>query len=447
MTIGAKTQQVPQVIDDYEAIMHNKTVIEANISILEQSLQRLARQKEQLLIHRTLLVQQAEKVRISKCPIGKLPMESIVPYLSAVDVCNMSATCSLFHRKCKSECGETLVSHITTPNDRTVSIADAIEMVDSICWPVVESIYIDAKRPSGKAFMEALALKVTDSTTTILSSLRKLKISAAAQSGSFLKNVFTFVASLESNQLREIHLSGFLSIGHVASIYRGQANSLEKFKVDYFVNGHESEIVPDFLPIMPNLRSLVYDVADVTEIPVELLTQRLEAVENKALVEEIYLPHVQITGDAIRIRELIDTIKSFDNLNQLVIRFRHLPLSVREIVCFRETFSSLPACCISDHFVVIQKNWCSWWPSLPEVWDRADKITGLSVFREQIDFESLGTSATREWLKLTGEQKNLWSTMIAPQVVDLYLKHSPKMVNSTASLRTSGSSSIRAVSV
>jgi hypothetical protein len=213
---------------------------------------------------------------------------------------------------------------------------------------------------------------------------------------------------------------------------------LEKFQVDYFVNGHENELVPEFLPAMPKLQSLIYDVADVTEIHVDLLIDRLSQVDNPQKVETIYLPHVQIVGDSSRILYLIELLKGFVNIGQLVVRFRHLPLSVREIVGFRESFSSLPACCISDHFVVIQRSWCSWWPSLPEVWDRADKITGLSVFREQIDFESLGTSATREWLKLSAEQKALWSSKIAPQVLDLYLK-TPK--------RNCGSSSIRAVSV
>jgi hypothetical protein len=213
---------------------------------------------------------------------------------------------------------------------------------------------------------------------------------------------------------------------------------LEKFQVDYFVNGHENEIIPEFLPVMPNLTSLIYDVADVTEINVDLLIDRISRIEFPEKVRAIYLPHVQIVGDSCRIREFVELVKSFINIEQLVIRFRQLPLSVREIIGLREAFSSLPACCISDHFVVIQRSWCSWWPSLPEVWDRPDKITGLSVFREQIDFESLGTSATREWLKLSAKQKELWSDKIAPKVLELYLMNAK---------RNDGPNSIRPVSV
>jgi len=435
MTVTAEMQQAPQVVEDYDALMQHKTVIDANLFLLEMNLQRLTRQKDQMLRHRTILLQRVEKFRIPNSPVGKIPMESIVPYMTAADVCNLSQVSRIFHQKCKSEFGKRLVSHVCTPINREMTINDAIEFVDQLCLPMIETLSIDAKRPCGKALMEAFSLKGG----ICLTSLKTLKISAAAQTGSFLKNLFIFVSTLKPNQLFSIHLSGFLSIRHVSSLFGNQVGSLEKIQIDYFVNGHENEIIPEFLPVMPKLQSLVYDVADVSEINVDLLIDRLSKVENPERVETIYLPHVQIVGDSGRILDLIEIIKGFVNIGQLVIRFRHLPLSVREIVKLRETFSSLPACCISDHFVVIQRSWCSWWPSLPEVWDRPDKITGLSVFREQIDFESLGTSATREWLKLTAEQKALWSSRIAPQVLDLYLMNSRR--------NCGGISSIRAVSV
>jgi hypothetical protein len=434
MTVTTEMQQAPRVVDDYDALMQHKTVIDANLTLLEMNLERLTRQKEQLMRHRTLLLQRAEKFVIPKSPVGRMPMESIAPFMTATDVCNLSQVSRIFHQKCRSEFGKTLVSHVFTPNNREMTIHEAIAFVEQLCLPMIETLSIDAKRPCGKVLMEAFSLKGG----ICLPSLKSLRISAAAQTGSFLKNLFVFVSTLKPNQLSAIHLSGFLSIRHVSSIFGSQAESLEKFQVDYFVNGHENELVPEFLPAMPKLQSLIYDVADVTEIHVDLLIDRLSQVDNPQKVETIYLPHVQIVGDSSRILYLIELLKGFVNIGQLVVRFRHLPLSVREIVGFRESFSSLPACCISDHFVVIQRSWCSWWPSLPEVWDRADKITGLSVFREQIDFESLGTSATREWLKLSAEQKALWSSKIAPQVLDLYLK-TPK--------RNCGSSSIRAVSV
>jgi len=278
------------------------------------------------------------------------------------------------------------------------------------------------KKQSGRLIMEALANKGG----AYFSSLVSLRISAAAQSGTFLKSLVIFVSQLRPNQLKALHLSGFLTIRHVAILALNQASSLERFQVDYFVNGHEREIIPEFFPPMPNIRSLVYDVADVSEVPVDLIIDRLSRIHRKDLVTSLYLPHVQIHGDTAKIKELVNLVKEFSNVDQLVIRFRHLPLSISEIVGLREAFASLPACCISDHFVVVQRNWCNWWPSLPEVWEQPDRITGLSVFREQIDFDSLGTSATREWLKLSPTQKELWSTTIASKVIELYLRSTAK---------------------
>ena len=143
---------------------------------------------------------------------------------------------------------------------------------------------------------------------------------------------------------------------------------------------------------------------------------------------------MQISGDSSRVLKLVALLKEFPNVGQLVVRFRHLPLTVKEIVALREAFHRLPAVCISDHFIVMLDSWASWWPQQNAIWDRPEKITGLSVFREQIDFESLGTTANREWLRLTAEQKNLWSKQIAPKVLSLYLKQHGE-TRTTSSLR------------
>jgi hypothetical protein len=172
---------------------------------------------------------------------------------------------------------------------------------------------------------------------------------------------------------------------------------------------------------MPRLKSFVFDVADVVDLPIGILLDRLDAIEDKEAVEMIYLPHMQISGDSSRVNELVSLLKQFKNVQQLVVRFRHLPLSVKEIVALREAFDKLPAVCISDHFIVMLDTWASWWPQQNAIWDSPDKITGLSVFREQIDFESLGTTANREWLRLSRAQKDLWSKVIAPKVLGLYL--------------------------
>lgn len=186
------------------------------------------------------------------------------------------------------------------------------------------------------------------------------------------------------------------------------------------MNGHEQDVTE--IPAMPNIRSFVFDVADVVHLPVHVISSLLNSVTHKDSVETIYLPHMQITGQSHEIVEFVELLKEFNNARQLVIRFRRLPLSVREIVSLRESFEALPAVCISDHFIVMLDSWATWWPKQSSIWPSADRITGLSVFREQIDFESLGTTANREWLRLSREQKNLWSRRIAGNVAKLYLK-------------------------
>lgn len=414
--------KTPELLVDYDTLIHHKSSVDSNIALLDLHLRNLSRQRERLLRQRSILASQADLMYRTRYPINRLPIESISPFLLPVDVCNMSATSRLFHEKCKGDNNMLLLSNFVTPSRDISGISEARDFIGSLCHSMVETMHIDAKKQSGRLIMEALANKGGAYFTSLVS----LRISAAAQSGSFLKSLVIFVSQLPPNQLKSLHLSGFLTIRHVAILTLNQASSLERFQVDYFVNGHEREIIPEFFPTMPNIRSLVYDVADVSEVPVDLIIDRLSQIDRKDLVTSLYLPHVQIHGDTAKIKELVYLVKEFSNVDQLVIRFRHLPLSISEIVGLREAFASLPACCISDHFVVVQRNWCNWWPSLPEVWEQPDRITGLSVFREQIDFDSLGTSATREWLKLSPAQKELWSTTIASKVMELYLRSTTK---------------------
>lgn len=426
MTIDTEViSSAPELVVDYESLLHHKAVVDSNIALLDLHLRNITRQRDQLMRQRTILLKQAGKLQMNRSPLVRIPFESLSPFLRAIDVCNLSASSRLFHEKCKGDNNTMLLTHLVTPDRDISTIEEACAFVDSIRVSMVESINVDAKKQSGRLFMEALARKGAGSFTSLVS----LRVSAAAQTGTFLKSLFVFVSQLPSNRLKSLHLSGFLTLRHVALLTCNHSESLERFQVDYFVNGHENEIQGEFLPRMPHLRSLIYDVADVCDISADLIIDRLSKIVRKDLVTSIYLPHVQISGETTRIQELIELLKEFPNVDQIVIRFRYLPISVGEIVRLRESFAKLPACCISDHFVVVQRNWCSWWPTLPEVWDRPDKITGLSVFREQIDFDRLGTSATREWLKLTTEQKELWSTTIASRVIDLYLSSTRKSHN------------------
>lgn len=409
------SSDAPQVAKCLEDVVYSHKVVESNLALIEMYMNHLQKEKISLLERKTSLVHQIQHMHSRTSSLARLPIACVAEYLSLSDMGALSRTSCLLREMCFPDKKFMLV-HLTSPK-ASLSLSEAQILLSGVCLPLVRSLVIDAKRASGKNFLKALVPQAST-----LTSLQTLRVSAFAETGEFLVDLFAFMSALPSHQLRSVHFSGLRSIAHVGTLLSSQRLSIERFKVDYFVNGHEREILPEYIPVMPKLRAFVYDVADVSELAVELLASRLAAIENKSLVETIYLPHAEIIGDRLSVFELIQLVKTeFKSVAQLVVRFRRLPLSVREIVSLRESFSSLPAVCISDHFVVCQSTWCPWWPALKEVWKQADEITGLSVFREQIDFESLGTSATLEWENLSTEQQNLWSTQIAPKIHQLYL--------------------------
>ena len=414
MTYTIISTETPKVITSFEGMLLSNKQVDSNIALLEMYMAKLAKEKDALLRQRTSLVQQIEEYRMLSSSVGKLPIPSIAQFLPARDVCNLSVASQHFRDQCRPE-GRLVISHLKTPK-AALSTSEVSALLDSFCLPLVESLSVEAKSTSGKAFMAALS-----SRGSYMTSLREIRVSAAAETGEFLDSFFAFMISLRPDQLTKVHFSGFRSLAHIASAIERQRGSIESFKVDYFVNGHEKDITAALLPSMPKLRSLVYDVADVVDLPVIVIQSLLAAIEDKSQVTSIYLPHMAILGESAHVVALVEELKAFKNVTQLVVRFRHLPLSVREIVALRENFESLPAVCISDHFVVMLASWATWWPDQRSIWDTPEKITGLSVFREQIDFESLGTTANREWLRLSREQKDLWCHRIAPQVLKLYL--------------------------
>jgi len=362
------------------------------------------------------VAQQIQRRTMPQSSVARMPFAPIAEFLTAQDVARLASSCAYYYEQCKPD-GKLLCVHLTTPKG-DMEIHEARDLLSALALPLIKSVHIDAKRKAGKSLMIALSELASN-----FNLLETVQINAAAESGSFLASVLSFSESIRPNQLVNVHLSGFRTLANIASFLHAHTESILSLKVDYFVNGHETDITPALLPVMPNLTSLVYDVADVVDLPIDVILSVLNGIKNKAAVSSIYLPHMQICGDSLKSRELIAVVKKFENATQLVIRFRRLPLGVAEIVALREAFVSLPAVCISDHFIVMLNTWASWWPAQTTIWESADKISGLSVFREQIDFESLGTSATREWLKLSKAQKDLWSRAIADKVSELYNAH------------------------
>lgn len=418
----------PRLPGTYEDAARDVKSTESVIAMIDMYIRTLSIEKEQLMRRRISSVLQVQQYEMSHSSMGKLPVSKLAQFLSSSELSKLSSTSRHFRDQCFSD-NQLLLVHLTTPKAE-LSYFEAESFVSRICLPMVESLSIDAKRPAGKNLIKALSTK-----GSLMTSLASVRISAAAESGELIDSLNTFMGSVACNQITCVHVSGLRALKHLAPLIANQTDSIENFKVDYFVNGHEKDMTEFNFPLLPKLKSFVYDVADVVNLPIDLVLNRLKAVSHKSQVQVIYLPHMQISGDSGKVLELISLLKQFVNVRQMVVRFRHLPLSVKEIVALREAFYSLPAVCISDHFIVMLDSWASWWPNQSSIWDRPEKITGLSVFREQIDFESLGTTAQREWLKLTAEQKNLWSKKIASSVLTLYMKqYSPH--TSTAVIRS-----------
>jgi len=403
-------RHIDQLMIEKDLLQRNAT---SCITMLDLHIQRLALERDLLARRAPVYAGTPDLSETWQADFSGVPMVSITQFLTAPDVARLRQTCCKVNEGCSVD-GRSLVIHLNTPS-QAMDINEAIELLNQICLPMVESLFIEAKKPAGKSIMAALALNGPRMT-----SLRTLRVSAAAETGDFQIDLKRFVGTLPRNQIRSIHLSGLRSVALVAELITCQSESIEKFKVDYFVNGHEGDIA--HIPCMPRLRSFVFDVADVVHLPVALITELLNSIKNKEAVEAIYMPHMQISGQSHQIVEFIELLKQFRRITQLVVRFRRLPLSVKEIVDLREVFEHLPAVCISDHFIVMLDCWAAWWPKQTAIWPSPEKITGLSVFREQIDFESLGTTANREWLRLSREQKNLWSRRIAANVIKLYFK-------------------------
>lgn len=437
MTISVSTFAPTTCTSHVETIKRKTELVETNISFLEAYIKKLTIEKEGLVETRHGLLSQLQTHRMHTQAAGRIPMSHIATFLAPSDMFNLMSTSKHFMNSCRSPDDKFLIVHLTSPSCDLTEI-QAEHLVDSICLPAVESLFIDAKKKGSIQLMHALASK-----SCLMTSLTSVRISAAAETGQFISDVYAFFGGLCHGQITSIHLSGLRTMESVGLIIKDQASSIARFRVDYFVNDHEREVVSDFLPEMPNLVSLIYDVADVVDINADLVLARLSAIANKAAVERLYLPHMQIAGDCAKIQSLVSMVKQFSNASQFVLRFRQMPLSVRDIVALREALVDLPAVCISNHFIVAMNAWADWWPSLNEVWDRPDKITGLSVFREQIDFEALGTSATREWLRLSADQKRTWQCVIAPRVQQLYIQQSKKRFSPVGSM----CNSLRSVSL
>jgi len=401
-----------------ETILSHQRTLEQHISLIDQQIERLVCERDKLIQDKIQLVQEIERRCMRESALGQVPVEYIVQFCEDIDVSRFSKASWYCKQASSDSAGLAIVPHIGKHFNKHASEEAMWFLARNLCGGSVKTLSLDARSEVATYFLEGLIKE-----GKMLSGVEEISINAAADSGAFVDLVSTlFINHIPFHTVKRLHLQGLRSIASVGVILSTQNFALEHLKVDYFVSGHENDILEEELPTMPRIRSLVYDVADVTELNAGLLYKRLTEIEDLPSVERIYLPHVQISGDSADIVRVVLLLELLSGTSQIVLRFSHLPFSVKEIVGLRtRTLSHLPAVCISDHFIVAMSSWADWWPKMTEVWPSPSRITGLSVFREQIDFEALGTNAVREWLRLSKKKKAMWESMIAPHVSKLYM--------------------------
>lgn len=232
-------------------------------------------------------------------------------------------------------------------------------------------------------------------------------------------SIISFFARLPKDQLTHLHISGLPSLRLVGQAIESQKNSLCFLKVDYLRSKHGTTVDESVLPVLPNIRDIVFDVADLSEVKATHMVKFLQGIRNKEDVVTLYFPHVQILGNLEEIRPVIEElgrIGEYGNIKQMVIRFHSLVLPLNEFYSLREKLAFLPACCLSRSFVVALDHWAAWWPPINEVWKDQQQLSGRSLFKEQIDFASLGVCADREWLRLGRGRKEFWNNKILPKI-------------------------------
>jgi len=255
-----------------ESLKLKSELVESNITLLDSYIAKLVAEKNQLQTQRHGLLSQLQSHRLNTQAAGRLPMEHLASFLSVPDMFSLMTVSRHYRQKCLVD-EQMLLAHLVSPS-LALSDAQAERLVDSICLPAIESIHLDAKKKGSIPLLHALASK-----SHLLTSLTSIRVSAAAETGQFLIDLVDFFNGLPSNQITSFHLSGLRTMEIVNKLVMNQVGSIEHFRVDYFVNGHERDVSQLFE--MPNLISLVYDVADVVDVEANLVLNLLNSIKRK----------------------------------------------------------------------------------------------------------------------------------------------------------------------
>ena len=232
-----------------------------------------------------------------------------------------------------------------------------------------------------------------------------------------------FFDNLPRDTLEEMHLSGLPCLKQIGKAICSQKSSLKKVKVDYLCANHGTNVDEQVLPEIPNIEELILDVADLSEMHAGVFLNFLKKIKTPKNLRKIYLPHMVVLGQIDELRDVVNEIKTIGvhrQLVELVLRFHALTLPLSEFYDIRESLDFLPACCLSRTFLVALDRWASWWPPIGDVWKQNSQLTGRAMFKEQIDFGSLGACSDREWLRLSKQRKLFWSNNILPGITKFW---------------------------
>ena len=386
-------------------------LLDYRLMLTERQLLSLWRERASLISRRQELAREVQA--ISAHSTEHLPLSHIASFLSASEVVALSASSSLF-KSALSQQSRLVVPHMS------IQAANLTErycnrLFSRICVPSIQSLRIDSRLQSNGALLYALAPHAH-----LLTSLRSFTLTGGAVTEELTNNLLHLFRCIPKDTLHSMHLSGLKKLTVVGELLCSHKNSLRSVRVDYLVAGHESDVNASILPVMPELRSLTFDVASLSEAKATVVTSMLHAIKNKSGLQKLYIPHVQLLGSADELRELTDLLPKFTGIKQVVLRFMNLCLPLEEVIGLRRALPLLPCFIVSREFLVAMDAWASWWPVITDVWGSEAQINGISVFREQVDFSSFGANAEKEWLRLPKQDKAFWRQQIAPRVVSLF---------------------------
>jgi len=381
------------------------------LSLLEQQIGQLRLEHTEAFAKRQLVVKQIELN--SNKPIDNIPLQYIASFLKPKDVCNLAAVSSRFRSELVT--GGLIMPTLLLTNGSTPASL-VCRLAKNLQYSSIINLHLDARLQSNGHLLYFLAQNASN-----LVHLRSFSITGQTVNLDLQTSLLTFFSNLPVNTLHHLHLSGIRKLATVGKVISSQAGSLRSLRIDYLANNHGTDVTTDILPVMPNIEFLWFDVADLSEAPISVILDILNRICNKDKLRTLYIPHVELLGDQDSFRSLLKTLSEFRSFNQCVLRFHGFFVPLEDVYELRRTFSNLPAFNISRNFLIAMKTWAPWWPKISEVWSSQDRITGRAVFKEQIEFTSLGASADREWLRLPKAEKQLWNETIAPQVVTLFL--------------------------